>query len=67
MRGETGEYIVIPESESIEKGVLAAGVAFAAKNRKAVRSIMTPVSGFDTWNQPARDATLDEQPTTLLY
>jgi len=59
--------MVIPESESIEKGVLVAGVAFPAKNGKAVRPIMTPVSGFDTWNQPSCDATLDERTAILLY
>jgi hypothetical protein len=59
--------MVIPESESIEKGVLAAGVAFMAKNRKAVWPIMTPASDFGTCNQPTCDATLDEEPTTLLY
>jgi hypothetical protein len=31
MSGELGEYTVIPESESIEKGALAAGVAFPEK------------------------------------
>ena len=40
MGSETGEYIVIPESETIEKGVPAAGVAFVAEYGQAVRAIV---------------------------
>jgi hypothetical protein len=45
MRSETGEYIVIPESECNEKGVPAAAVAFLAKNRQAVRPVAAAFRG----------------------
>ena len=58
MRSESEEYIVIPESESIEKGQRTIGDDFLPENRQDIRSIVTSIFTINTGKQSRCDTAL---------